>query len=270
MQQQPRALQVAQELMAQPGAFRRALDQAGDVGHHEGLLVIDPHHAQVGMQRGEGIVGHLRARIGDVRDKGRLAGVRHAQQAHVGQHLQLQLDHAALTRLAVHLLAGRAVGAGLEVQVAPAAQATLGQANGLAMLGQVGDQFAGIHVQDLRADRHAQVHIFAARAIAIGAPAILAVARHVLLGVAEVDERVDVAVGHREDAATATAVATVGATEGHKFLAPHRCAAIAAVAGDDFNSGFVDELHDDLPWCSDRKARARPGWQGRGRGEWRQ
>jgi hypothetical protein len=38
VQQQAGALQVAQELMPQPGAFGGALDQAGNVGHHEALL----------------------------------------------------------------------------------------------------------------------------------------------------------------------------------------------------------------------------------------
>ena len=38
VQQQVRALQVAQELVAEAGAFGRALDQARDVGDHEALL----------------------------------------------------------------------------------------------------------------------------------------------------------------------------------------------------------------------------------------
>ena len=38
VQQQARALQVAQELVAQAGAFGRALDQARDVGDDEALL----------------------------------------------------------------------------------------------------------------------------------------------------------------------------------------------------------------------------------------
>ncbi|SPC11355.1 membrane hypothetical protein [Cupriavidus taiwanensis] len=244
MQQQPGALQVAQELVSQARAFGRALDQAGNVGDHERLLMVDAHHTQVGVQRGERIVRHLRARVGDMRDKGRLAGVGHAQQADIGQHLQLQLEHAALARLAVDLLARRAVGAGLEMQVAPAAHAPFGQAHALAVLGQVGDDFAGVHVGDQRAHRHAQGDVFTGGAIAVGAAAVLAVPGHMLLGVAEVDQRIDIAVRHGEHAAAPAAVATIRAAEGHKLFAPERGAAIAAVAGDGFNSGFVDELHD--------------------------
>ena len=38
VQQQARALQVAQELVAEAGAFGRAFDQAGNVGDDEALL----------------------------------------------------------------------------------------------------------------------------------------------------------------------------------------------------------------------------------------
>jgi hypothetical protein len=43
--------------------------------------------------------------------------------------------------------------------------------------------------------------------------------------VAVVDQRVDVAVGHRPDAAAAAAVAAVGAAEGNELLAPEAHAA---------------------------------------------
>ena len=53
---------MAEEARAEPGALVRAFDQAGNVGHHE-LAVADLHHAQPGMQRGEGIVGDLGPRV---------------------------------------------------------------------------------------------------------------------------------------------------------------------------------------------------------------
>jgi hypothetical protein len=38
--QQPRALDVPQELHAQAVAFVRAFDQAGDISHHEGTILV--------------------------------------------------------------------------------------------------------------------------------------------------------------------------------------------------------------------------------------
>ena len=64
VQQQPRAREVAQELVAEPRAFGRAFDQAGNVGDHEAAVVVDAHHAEVGVQRRERIVGDLRPRGG--------------------------------------------------------------------------------------------------------------------------------------------------------------------------------------------------------------
>ena len=84
---------VGQELVAQARALAGALDETGDV--HElddrrGLLVGlvhlrqlvqplvgDGHHAHVGVDGAEGIVGALRAGVGD--------GVEQRRFAHVGQ-----------------------------------------------------------------------------------------------------------------------------------------------------------------------------------------
>ena len=62
VQQQARAREMAQELVAEPRALGGALDQPGNVGEHEAAVCRRPHHAEDGIERGEGIVGHLRAR----------------------------------------------------------------------------------------------------------------------------------------------------------------------------------------------------------------
>ena len=50
MQQQPGAREMAQKLVAQPGAFGGALDQAGNVGDDEAAVDVHPHHAQIGCR----------------------------------------------------------------------------------------------------------------------------------------------------------------------------------------------------------------------------
>src|SRR3546814_1713236 len=71
------------------------------------------------------------------RDKGGLAGIRHAEQADIGQHFQLQPQLAPLAFLAFGFLPRCAIGRGFEMDVAPAAFAALGQQYLLAMLGQI-------------------------------------------------------------------------------------------------------------------------------------
>ncbi len=114
------------------------------------------------------------------------------------------------------------------------------------MLGQIGDQFARFRVRDDRADRHAQDDVVATLAVTVCAAALFAVARLVFLRVPVVDQRVDIAVCNRIHAATPAAVAAVRPAERDELLAPHRRAAIPSVAGDDFNSRFVNELHELL------------------------
>ncbi len=66
--EQPAALDVGEELVAEPGALGGALDQPGDVGEHE-LAVVDVDRAEHRLERRERVVGDLRR------------GARHAARA---------------------------------------------------------------------------------------------------------------------------------------------------------------------------------------------
>ena len=47
MQQQARALQMAQELVSQPGAFGGTFDQPRNVGDDEAAVDVDAHDAEI-------------------------------------------------------------------------------------------------------------------------------------------------------------------------------------------------------------------------------
>ncbi len=121
------------------------------------------------------------------------------------------------------------------MDVAEAALAALGDRARAWSHGEVGDQLAGVGVGDHRADRHAQHDVVGALAVLVGAAPVFAALRAMDAREAVVDQRVDVAVGDRVDAAAAAAVAAVGAAARHVFLAPERRRAVAAVAGDDLD-----------------------------------
>jgi hypothetical protein len=246
VQQQVGALQVAQEEVAEARAFRGPFDETRDVGHDEALLCRDADHAQVRVQRGERVVGDLRPRIRDGRDERGLAGVGHAQQADVGEHAHLELQLEGLPRPAGCLLARRPVRAGLEVHVAEAAVAPLGQQHPLVRHEEFGDHVARFQVGDDRAHRHAQDDVLGGSAELVGAPAVLAPARFMASGVTVVDQGVEVAVAHGVHAAAATTIAAVRPTEGQELLAAKAHAAVAAIACDDVDRGFVNEFHDCL------------------------
>ncbi len=116
----------------------------GNVGDDEAAVLVDAHDAQVGRQRRERVVGDFGPRGGDRADQRRLAGVRHAEQPDVGEHLELEMQHALHAFFARRRLARRAIGARFEMQVAEAALAALRQQRLLAVRGEVGDEFARV------------------------------------------------------------------------------------------------------------------------------
>jgi len=234
MQQHTGARQMAQELVAQPRTFRRALDQAGNVGDDETFFVRHAHHTQVGMQGREGIIRHLGFGCGDRAYESRFARVRHTQQAHISQHFQLQLQFAGLAFGPCRALARRAIGAGFEVDVAQAADSALREQRFFAVDHQVGHDFAAVQIGDDRPYRHAQYDIVRPLAVAVGAAPRLSVLGAVVLLEAKVYQGVDVAVRHRPDAAAASAVTAIGAALVDIFFTAKTGDAIAALAREDF------------------------------------
>jgi hypothetical protein len=65
----------------------RSLDDAGDIRHNKGAMTGKPHYTEVGLQRGERIIGDLGTSRGDDRQERTLAGVRFAHQTYVGNEL---------------------------------------------------------------------------------------------------------------------------------------------------------------------------------------
>ena len=91
--EQPRALDVGQEVVPEARAAAGALDQARDVGQHE-LAVVGLERPEHGLERRERIRGDLGLRTRHARQQRRLAGVREPDEADVRQQLEMELDRA--------------------------------------------------------------------------------------------------------------------------------------------------------------------------------
>src|SRR5204863_8674583 len=117
---------MAQKTMAKSCALGRAFDQAGNVSDDKAAVHVDAHHTQVRRERRERIIGNARARRRNRAYQRGLAGVGHAQEADVGENLELELEPALLARLARRRLPWRTVGARLEMDVAQPALAAAG------------------------------------------------------------------------------------------------------------------------------------------------
>ena len=90
MHEQFGALDVPQELCSESSAGVRAFDQSWNVGDHEIDVAFvrqlaQRHNAQVGLERGERVVGDLRLRRRDARDQRRLAHIWVPDNSNIGQ-----------------------------------------------------------------------------------------------------------------------------------------------------------------------------------------
>ena len=145
------ALDVAEELEAEPLALARALDEAGHVGDGE-ADVAGLHDAEVRVERREGVVGDLRARGRDRGDEARLAGGREADERDIRDGLQLEDDIALPAGRAEQREAGRLALRVRERRVAETADAAGCDDEAHAGLDHVDERLAG-GVLDHGADR---------------------------------------------------------------------------------------------------------------------
>ena len=233
--------------MAQASAFRSALDQAGHIGHDKAFLGTHAHHAQIGVQGGERVVGDFGARVGNGGDQGGLSRVGHAQQTHIGQDLELEFERAALTGPTRGFLAGRTVGRAFVVHVAKTAITTLGQQNLFAGFQKFKQDLTRLGIGHDGAHGQLQDDVIAFDTKHVRAFAVFAALCVKTPRVTEVHQGVEAVVHQSIDVTAPTAVTAIGATEFFVFFVPEGSAAIAPIARSDFNRGFVHKLHDTLP-----------------------
>ena len=109
------------------------------------------------------------------------------------------------------------------------------------MVGQVGQQLAGVQIRDDRALGHRDLQVLAALSVLILALAVHAVLRAPVWMITEGQQRGDVAISNQPDVATLAAVATIGAPERFGSFATERRAAGATIAAAYIQLRFIDE-----------------------------
>src|SRR6266849_4970136 len=98
MQQQLRALEMAQKTITQSVAFVRAFDQSRDVGNHKGAKVTHVDDTQIWLKRRERIIGDLWTRRGNSGDQRRFTRVGKTDQANVREQFQFKLQFKFFAR----------------------------------------------------------------------------------------------------------------------------------------------------------------------------
>ena len=226
--------------MAQALALAGARNQPGHVGDDE-LDVACLHHAQVRDQGGERVIGDLRPGRGHRRDHGGLAGVGEADQADVGDRLELQDEITLLPRLALEGEPGRLAARRGQRGVAEPAPAARGGHEPGAGTDEVGEHLT-VRGLDLGPVRHRDDEIGAVGSGPVRALALPAVTGPADRTAVEVEQGRRARV-HLEDHVTAApAVAPVRAAERLELLPVDRGAAVAAVASLHLQRDPVGEL----------------------------
>ena len=264
MDEDARALDVPQELHPQPLPVMRPLDQPGDVGHHEGPELAEVHHTQVRLERGERIRRNLRPGRRDSRNERRFPSVREADDADVGDELQLE-DQAALLAVRPGLGFARClVGGRREGRVAAPPAPARRHPDDVAGARKVRQEHAAF-VPHHRSGRHLDVEVLAA---APGPVAPLAVAAALRLKpslVAEGVQSLEGRIRHHEDGAAVSPGTAVRAAPGDVLLAAEADTAVAPATSGDHDSRLIDQ-HVTALLASPGGALTMPGIEVRRRG----
>src|SRR5579884_3166361 len=237
-----RALDVGQELVAQPRPRAGALDQSGDVGDHE-LAILELERPEHRLERREWVPGDLGVRAGQAREQRGLARVGEPDQPNVGQQLQLERQPALLPRETPLGEARRLVGGTREALVAAPARAAAGHHRALPGPGEVVARPVGLD-QHLGARGHPYLERLAVLAVAQRALAVAAAAGLEVRAPAKALQVAQRVVAHEHDVPPAPAVPPVGSSLGHVRLATEAETTVAAGAGLDVDTGSILHCHD--------------------------
>src|SRR5437588_11425790 len=236
-------------------------------------MVLGAHHAQVGHEGREGVVGHLGLGRRDAGYESALARVGQPDEGDVGHELELDVEPALLCHLA---LLGEGWGpspVGQEAGVALASPPAAGGHPPVAGRSQIGQRLAVLAAHDgaLGHLHHRVGTPGSVPALPLAVAALLGPAMGV---VPEGQQRGHVPVGHQPHVSAGAAVAAVRAAAGDVGLTPEADGARAAVAPLDVELGLVRELGharegsdralphpEDAPRCRRPHPRARPAVQ---------
>lgn len=111
---------------------------------------------------------------------------------------------------------------------------------------QVTDLLVGVDVDHHSADRHGNHLVLATLAVHLPAHAVLAALRLEAALMTEVNQGVQVFIGHQPDTAAIAAITTVRPAQRNELLATEADAAVAAITGDDLDFCLVYKFHDPL------------------------
>src|SRR5215471_5658291 len=199
------------------------------------------YHTEIRLKSSERIVGNLWPRCRDARDKSGLADIGIANQANIGQQLQLQSQDTLFSGFAIFKLSGRLMGAGGEVLVSASSPTALSHDQTLIRLREIVQLFASLLVVNNSSDRNFEDNTLAVTSGAVGALS-MATALGSVFGIkAEVNQGVVAFTGLHDHIATATTVPAGRAAARDELLPAEGHTPVASATSFHPNYCFIDK-----------------------------
>ena len=241
MNQNAGPLDVPQKLVPQARAGMGPFNEPRNIGEHKMPIQAHLHHAKVRILRRKRIIGNLRPGFRQSAQERALAGVGFADDADVGDDLQFEEQLSFFTFASGRMIARGAIRRRLEPRVSFARFATLGGDDLISLMRQITQDKVILGVEHQSAGGYLKNQIVAVLARFVRPAAVRAVARLPEFLMRKAREIIDAVAGDDDHAPSFAAVAAVRAAAGDVLLPPEAHAAIAAVAGLDFDLNAVDE-----------------------------
>src|SRR5260221_568647 len=215
MNQKTCAFDVAEKSNSEAGSQMRAFAQTWKIGDDKGAAelrtvrtgaAVGVDDTEIGLEGGERIIGNLRARGRNDRDKCGFPRVGKTDEADVGKELELEAKMTLLADMAFFVFARSLVPGLGEMLVAASATTTLNDENALAGGGKVSDDLSRLVVEHESADGNLQNHVPTGMAAAVRAFPVAAPVGLEFAVVTVAQERIVLRIGFEIDAATAASV----------------------------------------------------------------
>ena len=227
------ALDMAHELVAEPGSLVGILDDAGNIRNPEARKLLGQHHrADDGPERREVIGRDFRVSGGDFAQQGGFSGTGEPDQPHIGQEGKIEPEAHILAGLAGGKFARRLMRGGFKMQITDAALSAFRREQLLSVMQNFAEFAARLFVLHACPERNGNLDVAPIRAMLIASAPGTAVGGAAFRRIVNGDERIDILITHQVNVTAPTPIAAVRTAFGLELFTPEGIGTIAAGTGD--------------------------------------
>lgn len=196
----------------------------------------------MGNQSREGIIGNFGADGRDLRNEGRLPRIGEADDAHIGHQFQFKKEPSFFPRLPEFSVAGSLKGRGSKMRIAPATPTPWGHNTGFSLFCKIAEDFSAGGIADDCSYWNGKDEGRSAAPFLIFSFTVLATFGVVMLLVAKIEKRGDLAISLEDHVSAFSPVAAVGSSTGDMFFTAKAKATVSSVSSFDEDFRFINKF----------------------------